>query len=73
MSAPMTSSLSRAVSVDSPPQVCPDCLRTLVIATHRWGRQRIHLGTWLPSCTPDVPTGHCDGSRLSGPARRVGL
>jgi hypothetical protein len=69
----MTSSLSRTMSIDSPSQVCPDCRRTTVIATHRWGRQRVHLGTWLPSCIPDIPPVHRDGSRLLGPARRVGL
>ena len=36
--------------IDSPPQPCPRCSRSTVLATYHWGRQWVHVGTWRPQC-----------------------
>ena len=38
------------MTIDSPPQPCPRCLRPTVLVTHRRGREWLHVGTWLARC-----------------------
>jgi hypothetical protein len=43
------------MTIDSPPQPCPHCLRPTVLVTHRRGREWLHVGTWLARCGLVVP------------------
>lgn len=40
--------------IDSEPQPCSRCQRSIVLATFTWGRQWLHLGTWSPQCDPPM-------------------
>ncbi|MGW4214385.1 hypothetical protein ACWEIJ_40810 [Lentzea sp. NPDC004789] len=45
------------MTIDSPPQPCPRCLRPTVLVTNRRGREWLHVGTWLARCGRVVPAG----------------
>jgi ribosomal protein S27AE len=55
-----------AMWIDSAPQPCPRCSRSTVLATWRWRRQWVHVGTWRPECgrtaEPAVPGGTLVGA-----------
>lgn len=57
-----------AMWIDSVPQPCPRCARSTVLATLRWRRQWVHVGTWRPECER-TPAPAVTGGALAGAAR----
>lgn len=40
------------MTIDSTPQTCHRCLRSVVLASLASGRRWLHVGTWRPECEP---------------------
>lgn len=38
--------------IDSTPQTCHRCLRSVVLVSLASGRRWLHVGTWRPECEP---------------------